>query len=276
VNQPSKKSTHIRRILILMALLAVMWLPTLGFGYYAIRPLVSIAVPIGLLFTIVCAVRWRSVRALSVLLFSPVTVLFAFGISDWFSRRPQFHGMGLPGMEFSNLDSKTRCYHATGGCVVTGGEWLFEIPHNVGLEMMCAVFGPPTKTYHGAYPTIEQALVLTTNAPPTPIRRFLDGQVVTRSKSVELGKKTIEDLLFDFGNVYAGTELDGVATEVKAAVFQEQCLVVRVRTTDRDGGPDGESDGVYLFDITEVRPFARFVLKGHAWRRIPRLLTRID
>jgi hypothetical protein len=107
---------------------------------------------------------------------------------------------------------------------------------------MCVVFGPPRKTYQGAYPTIEQALILTTNAPTTPIKTFLDGQVMTRSKSVELGMNTTKELLFDFGNIYAGIE--GVATEVKAAVFQEQCLVVRVHTIDRDAGPDGESDRV--------------------------------
>jgi hypothetical protein len=169
---------------------------------------------------IACAVRWRSALALSPVLLSPVIALFAVGISDWFSKRPQFYGMGLPGMEFFNLDSKTRCYRTTGGCVVTGGEWLFEIPHNAGLKTMCAVFGPPRHTYHGPYPTLEQALTLTTNAPATPVQKFLDGQVVLPGNSVELSKKTTEDLLFDFGNIFAGADFEGVTTEVKLRCFK--------------------------------------------------------
>ena len=253
----------------------MMWLPTIGFGIYAIRPLVSIAVPIGILLLVGCAICWKSIVALAALLLSPVTVLFAFGISDWFSNRPRFYGMGLPGRDYFNLDSTTRCYRATGGCVVTGGEWLFELPHNAGLATMCAIFGPPSATYHGLYPRLEEARDLTTTASITAIQTFLEGAVVVEGASIELGKKVVEDILWDFDDDFAGIELDGVANEIKATVLQGQCLMVRVHATYPGSRFGDESDGIYLFDRRRMRPFARYILKGTS-PRIPRLLTALD
>jgi hypothetical protein len=275
VNQPSEKPAHLRRLLICIGLLLAMWVPALGFDYYVVRPLAGIFVPTVMATGLVLIVRWRSLFPTLLIAASPLTVIFAMGIADWFSTRPQFVGMGLPSMTASNLDPDTRCYHSTGGCVVGGGEWIFLSPRNAGLKLMCTVFGRPRHTYRGPYPNPEDALALVTNATRTATKDFLDGRVTAKGREIILKRKTVDGILFDLGNIYAGADIDGVTTEVQANIYQERCLIVRVRTEDRNSPEIGTSDGIYLFDADTVRPFARFILAGRAGR-IPRLLTELS
>jgi len=263
VNQLLEKRFLFRRILIVGALALVMLVVVSG----RIWPLAAIVALIGL----IVAIRWRSFGTAATILIGPFVVLFATGIADWFSQRPQVWGMGLPGMEFFNLNPATRCYRATGGCVVWGGEWLVEKPHNEALKLMCAAFGPPRRTYHGAYPTLEEALEFMAHAPLIPRQEFVSGRFVLDGNHVKLGEQTVTDLLFDLGNFGALMDDDSYITEFRAAVYQKECLIIRVHTKDLDSRDHREWDGLYLFDAKRLKPFARYVRKGQP-DRIPRLL----
>ena len=181
--------------------------------------------------------------------------------------------MGLPGNEFFNLDPATRCFRSTGGCIVNGDEWMTQFPHNAGLRFMTTLFGAPRGTYHGPYPTKEEAMLVTETVSETPAKLFLQGKVLVGGKEIELGTEKIQMLLQDFGMVFFDANLDDSHRRVRAQVFQERCLVLRVGT--REVVPNGsvldESEGIVLFDLDGLRPFARYVLSGHA-ERLPRLL----
>jgi hypothetical protein len=202
----------------------------------------------------------------------PLGVLLTLGILAWNSLRPRFQGMGLPGTASFNLDRNTRCYQTTGGCMGNGCEWLKEWPQNFGLSLMCATFGPPPHTYHGPYPTNEEIQSLINNAPLIPLDEFLDGKMTIQGRQIELGKQTVDRLFSDLGILFPDSPVTGSRTEVRAGIFQESCLVIGARASGNPAVGLPETEGVYLFELKGLKPFARFVFKGHAYR-IPWLLT---
>jgi hypothetical protein len=52
------------------------------------------------------------------LLVNPLGIWFFHGMVDYAKGAPRLHYMGLPEMEFYNLDRETRCFRETGGCVI--------------------------------------------------------------------------------------------------------------------------------------------------------------
>jgi hypothetical protein len=68
-----------------------------------------------------------------------------------------FRGVGYPGREYYNLEPKYRVYWQTSGCVVLGTEYLTHVPYNFAVMALATVFGPMRGTYHGPYPTRQEA-----------------------------------------------------------------------------------------------------------------------
>jgi hypothetical protein len=84
----------------------------------------------GNLIGIVLMVFWRRLTPALLIVISPLTLNFSHGIAEWFHERPSIFGWGLPSSSACNLDPDSRCYFVTGGCVIVGGEWVFDTPHN--------------------------------------------------------------------------------------------------------------------------------------------------
>jgi hypothetical protein len=59
-----------------------------------------------------------------VLLANPIGLWFIHGMVDYAKGAPRLRYMGLPSMEFYNIDRETRCFRQTGGCLVGGNEWV--------------------------------------------------------------------------------------------------------------------------------------------------------
>lgn len=257
-----------RRFGIVLILLIICWvlsvIPFPGTGFLAVGTIVA-SIPL--------AFRWRSALPLMLLLVNPTSISFCLGTIEWFNEKPRLSFMGLPGNEFFNLDPTTRCYRSTGGCLVTGNEWLTRSPHNAGLRLMVNLFGGPKGTYHGPYPSKAEAVTLTAAASETPSELFLKGTVLANGREIALGRDNVQKLLRDFGMIFFGIDSDNSSQKVRATIFQDRCLIIQISMKQRN--PDGslldESEGVVLYDSNNLRPFARYVLSGNA-SRIPALL----
>jgi hypothetical protein len=250
-------------------LLVAYWIP-LGIWFPGIGFLFIAATIISLLL----AVRWRSALLLIPLLLNPMSLSFGCGLHEWFNEKPQFHYKGLPGDEFYNLDPDTRCYRETGGCKVYGDEWITYSPHNAALSLMVSVFGPPKHTYHGPYPSKTEAMKLTQANSLTSPDAFLNGKVQVNGREIAIGQDKAKKIIGDFGIYLFELDSNDVVRNVRAAIFREHCLVIRVSSKERmpTGLFENESEGIVLFDLDSLHPIARYVLSGYA-QRIPRLLN---
>jgi hypothetical protein len=205
---------------------------------------------------------------LLVLVTSPFVVAFGLGIGEWFKVKPRFQSMGLPSYSCFNLDRDTRCYPGAGGCIARGDEWLIQSPFNGGLSLMTKIFGPPKNTYHGPYPTEQEAIAITSTAAETSPEQFLNGEIVVHGKVISLGKACAGGILNDLGMIFFESDTDDPSRHVRAAFFDQRCLIIQVSMWDPD---KGNSTGIFLFDSEGFRPFARYVNSGYA-PRIPNLL----
>jgi hypothetical protein len=100
--------------------------------------------------------RWLFKAILAI----PVTVAawsFMEGTVGYLGGTAVFRGLGYPGQEFYNLEPKYRVYWKTSGCIVLGTEFLTHVPYNVAVMGLATVFGPMRGTYHGPYPTRQEA-----------------------------------------------------------------------------------------------------------------------
>jgi hypothetical protein len=105
------------------------------------------------------------------------------------------------------------------------------------------------------------------------VELFLQGKGLVGGKQIALGTEKIHTLLRDFEMIFYDANSDDSHRRVRAQVFQERCLVLRVATKEAlpNGSVLDESEGIVLFDLDGLRPFALYLLSGHA-ARVPRLL----
>jgi hypothetical protein len=208
---------------------------------------------------LVAAVFWKSWRPVLVLAFSPLVVSFAFGVFSWFGDRPAYFVYGLPGPSFFNLDKNSRTYLSTLGCVSDGGEKLELLRANLGLSLMCRIFGWPPSTYHGNFPSQEEAETLTNSAPITPFEVFIKGFAIFGDQSLQLNERQTRQML---RGCNSSANVDTDSTSVRCASVGEDCVLIRIINHD----PIFETDLIYLIDRAKVWPFAVYVLRGNAHR----------
>jgi hypothetical protein len=273
-----------RRWQLLLALLAAMWSPFLIYlftGMYLFRWLASGTIIIGALVGIVLMFLWRGFTPALLIVISPPTLNFSYGIAEWFRERPSIFGWGLPSASACNLDPESRCYFATGGCVIVGGEWVFDTPHNLGLRLMTTVFGKPPKVYHGPYPDEKAVKKLTDSAVQTTPEHFLRGELIVSGKAISIDQKVPSQILNDLDESEFQLGDSYVERSVYAAIYNERCLIIRVKTkntllnaVDKQGEQEDRSnhDGCILFDLKTMRAFARYSFHGYV-PRFARLLS---
>lgn len=260
------KHLRVKRALLVLCLAMLSWLGM-------ILPLASLLAPASVAAAGFLAFVWRSWLPAFAIAANPLTVSFGFGVADWCQPRPAFVTMGLPGYEFFNLGRDTRCYRNTGGCLVYGGEWVWQAPHNAGLRLMLSLFGLPPGTYHGPYPTKSEAIAMTEQALETPVEQFLKDEVLAGGRSITLAPRTAEFLLDDLGMTFFALDLTDSLRKVRACLIQNRCLVIRVSTAAKPSsvGFGDEADGIVLVDAATMHAFARYLISRRA-PRIPRLL----
>jgi hypothetical protein len=200
------------------------------------------------------------------------TAFFAGGAVDYTKGSPALRGMGLPGFEYFNIDPKTRCMRRSGGCVVSGNEWVSNGFHNLGVQSAVAVFGYPSRSYDGPYPSKEQALREISNAADLPLDEFRQGIIEIENRVIQLDSAMIHDWAMMAGIFEL---MDGMEPEpdhgvqVKAVFYQERCLILRL--IQKQPQSVERQDFIILLDARNKRPFAYHCIEGSPLGRVPRV-----
>lgn len=234
--------------------------------------LIPLLVVIGVIVGACRSVGWICLSLL--LLANPLTVFFVLGIVDYSMGAPCLQFRGLPTIESFNVDRETRCFRSGGGCCIFGNEWVFDGSHNLALEFMCAVFGPPSRAYDGPYPTREEALEIVSLAPELNRDDFVEGRIEVGGESMKMDAAMIgswlEDAGMDWGLPEIGDPSGGKSgMHVQAAVFARRCLVLRMLApySLHSGLRRVDQDTIILVDMMNMRPFAYYEISGY-WMRL--------
>ncbi len=176
--------------------------------------------------------------------------------------------MGLPGPSFYNVDPQTRLSRTTGGCLVSGSEFLFQAPNNCTLAVLTKVFGPMRGSYDGPYPTEEQANAALGGATALNMEQFKQGRIAFDATSIEIGQELATKLLWQAGLTLFGN--DDVALEegknppaIDAAVINTVVILRLRRPFDSE-----HAALIVLIDSKTTKPFA-FYYRGQHFPRRP-------
>jgi hypothetical protein len=99
--------------------------------------------------------RW-SILAI-VTLTSPFTIASGAAGVSYIRGTASLRTVGYPDIELRNVDPKTRLQTVSSGCLVSGGEAIWNVPNNLTLRLLVAVFGGMRGTFEGPYPNDQQA-----------------------------------------------------------------------------------------------------------------------
>lgn len=248
---------------------AIIILPVMWFGALAVEPLVLLF-PVA--FIVFLARRQKRV-ALVFLALSPITVMvigLVLGVVTYLTGTGVLMHMGLPRTEFHNLDSETRLERRTGGCLVTGWEWMLDIPNNAALRSMTAVLGPMHGTYTGPYPTKDEALASLAGADWVDPNDLCRDRVKLAGREVRLDTGVGEGLLRGT-TLSLGAEPDGKDPRrlCVGAIWKDRVLILRLAMDIPPPDPNSEESArIALIDCERGRPFA-FYGTGSYYHRFP-------
>jgi hypothetical protein len=186
----------------------------------------------------------------------PSVMASAFAVANYVSGSGKLGYMGLPHMDFFNIDPVYRCGRVTGGCLVNGNEWITEEPYNLTLQSLISLFGPQRGSYTGPYPTEDDAAAALTVAAPIDlasievdqcdvngVRVHLDVGVGKKMLRYWLGVITVADVKRD--PFYA----DSIGGPITGAIWKNRVLILR--------GPPSKPT-IAAIDLTAGRPFAYY------------------
>jgi len=270
-----KRNTMSRGNKIRMTLLVALLL-ALSYGLAFLGPL-SWLIPVALGYGLVVVIRERAWALLVLLVVAnPFAVFSVNGARDYVAGAPSLRSMGLPGTEFSNVDPETRCFTHTGGCLVQGDEWVFILPHNLTLRVLCAAFGPPARSYDGPYPDKHEALWLVSKSPHLDGADFMEGKIRTNGQLLQLDRELMDHLRLDLLSFYIDSAYLGnedIGTHVQAFLLGNRCLIVRLKNYDNTSLPEDppQDECIILFDTKNMRPFAYYPITRNPLPRSPRV-----
>jgi hypothetical protein len=233
-------------------------------------------------FAVICACRRGAwLPLLLLLLANPLAVWFFHGMVDYAKGAPKLHGMGLPEIEDFNIDRETRCFPQTGGCLISGNEWVAQDSHNLGVRALVAACGFPRRSYDGPYPEKEEALRAVAGTPKLDLAEFAKGRMVASGRRIEMDPKMLgkfASTAMMFGLMDGAVPDDDSGTFVQAVVFKERCLILRYMEPDLLPATtlSRGQDFLVLIDMKCLRPFAYYWIQGHAGSRYPRVRYLVE
>lgn len=207
------------------------------------------------------------------LLANPLSVVALLAVVDYAKGAPRLQSVGLPSAEFWNIDRKTRCFNATSGCLVDEDEWVYGLPHNLTLYLLCSIFGPPSKSYDGPYPDKVAALRLVSNAPLQKTEDLTRCRLSVGTEIFELDPKNAELLTSSLGLFFPfGQDFDSELGQVQAVLFEQRCLILRaVKLDPFKSAESPEASTMVLLDRKNMRPFCYYQIGGNRMSRYPKL-----
>jgi hypothetical protein len=174
-----------------------------------------------------------------VCLFGVSAFAVALAVGSYLHGSARFEYMGLPNMEFFNVDPVYRCGHDTGGCLVKGTEWLTQEPNNFVLRHLINYFGPQRGSYTGPYPTEAEANAALDGAQPVALSDILEDRFVLGGARVRMAKGLGQRIAERWINPFSFDEIKKLGIEktifgpVTATVWKERVLLMRGPPTDR-------------------------------------------
>lgn len=199
--------------------------------------------------------RRQFAAAMILVLASPLSVPFIWGVVGYASGNARLRYSGLPSTTFHNLDPKLRCGRSTYGCVVSGNEWISQAPYNCAVRMLTACFGWMPGTYEGPYPTEGEARSAVANGHVVTIDDLKQDRLVVGGVPIDLddgvGPELLESLQYDVDFVHEKLPA------MTAVIWQEDCIVLRipVRSGFDERGPTAV---IVLIGRSAGRPFAYY------------------
>jgi hypothetical protein len=220
--------------------------------------------------------RWLAIGL--ALLLSPMCVSVFVAASRYTGGTAVIEGMGLPGTEYGNVDPTLRCGRVTGGCLVSGTEWITEVPNNATVALLTRVFGPQRGAYTGPYPTdVQASAAVAAGGEPVPAAAVRADAIVLKTGTVNLAPGVGKRLL---GNTYLSQWYDGTMPAPWAAqtlldigpitgVLWQGCLVLRIPAGERNPA-NGEPQAacIVVVDPAAGYPFAYYA-EGDYYHRYP-------
>jgi hypothetical protein len=245
---PSRKFLA-RRIGRAILLLVILLFATITGPYYYLVVLALVSLALW---------RKRFIEAMVCLVGLPAFAV-ASGVILYISGSAKFHYMGLPHMEFYNIDPDYRCGNETGGCLVNGNEWISEDPYNFTVKAMISAFGPERGSYIGPYPTESDATTSLASARPLDLSAIATDQFDVGEVHVRLDKGVGEKLVKFWLNALTIQDLkEGIQSGViepqyaappTAIIWQNRVLLLK--------GP-ALHPTICAIDLNVGRPFAYY------------------
>ena len=148
-------------------------------------PPIALVLPLGAVVLARCRLPW--LWNLAALLLLPSAFAFCWGSCCYWLGCARLHGMGLH-RNFIGIgaDPELRVQHTTGGCLVSGGEWLVTAPNNFGIYIHTKAFGYMRGTYRGPWPTVEEARSALLHGQPVAPRDLAAGAVTIDGRTFKL------------------------------------------------------------------------------------------
>jgi len=203
---------HMRVWLLTVSVVLAAWAYVIFGSLVAPAPLIVVGLGVWL------AIR-RHRAALAVLIgVSPIGFSFVWAATSYALGTGRLWTIGYPQVELANVGPTTRLQSVSSGCMVSGGEWMIQLPNNAMLAALTFVFGPMRGTYDGPYPGDAQVDGILSNATLVATSDIAVDRLRIAGREIRLkpglGKKL---------SVRGSAEL----SKAKAAIWKNRVLVLQ-------------------------------------------------
>jgi hypothetical protein len=183
-------------------------------------PPVPFVLPVGAI--VIAGLRLPWLVNLAAILLLPSLLALGWGNLCYWLGCARIHGMGLyrPSIG-AGLDRETRVPHTTGGCMVSGGEWLVTAPNNLAVSLNTRLFGFMRGSYTGPWPSAAEARATLQHGQPVSPEDLAAGQITIGTRHFELDHSARH-------LAQAATRLDACGEDgcITGGISAEGCLVL--------------------------------------------------
>jgi len=200
-------------------------------------------------------------------LLNPLGLYFTHGVIDYIGGAPTLMYSGHARMRKWNVDRYSRAFRVGGMSVVSGNEWTWQIPHNAAIRFMCFAFGPPRKSYHGPFPSFDEAISMTETGERISYSELLQGHFMLESGFIHLGPDFGLALTEQFSSLYFSTLIQDRSRfrhYIHCKMIDERCLLIRLiaKSLNRNSKWETDLDCLVFVDLEVARPFAYWPIVG--------------
>lgn len=215
----------------------------------------SLLLPVIGVVALVYFLRYRRLTfAMLLVLATPLTMSFSWGIVDYANGNASLRFTGLPGTTSHNLDPELRCGRGTSGCIVMGNEWCTQSPYNGAVRLLTATCGWMPNTYVGPYPSESDAKDAIVYGVPVSHYDLHNDRLMIDGAHIGLDDGVGAAILDHLRHCSAGS-LHETAREITATIWKRECVILHVPMRLERDDP---SAMIALISRSAGRPFAYY------------------